>query len=274
MGSKKKKAKAKSNSKRKPAIQSQVRRSQSKRAGFVESFKEKYPRLSGALSIAYKGCELLLMLLPALIELARRLLDAGAALPAVLTEAVSWFFVRLDSDGLLTAFTIFAIACLFVFVLFFILGIYGFVNDPEMRSRNHYKSNGLPVYPFYTLAVLVALVMHCRFPGSLLLIHIPNSPVIGAVLIAAGLVLLCIARIKLGGKWGICINRVQGAGGLVTDGLYSVVRHPIYLATGVMYAGFSLVRERDHLARVGVGDGDELRSRQKRREGAKGNLQT
>ena len=62
----------------------------------------------------------------------------------------------------------------------------------------------------------------------------------GFGLIASGLVLMLIARLQLGDSFSITPQAKR----LVTGGIYSVVRHPVYLTGIIAMAGLALYKER------------------------------
>jgi len=63
---------------------------------------------------------------------------------------------------------------------------------------------------------------------------------LGALLLLAGVVLLVAAQLKLGASWRIGIDETARPG-LVTSGLYSHSRNPIFLALLVIVAGYTLL---------------------------------
>jgi protein-S-isoprenylcysteine O-methyltransferase Ste14 len=62
--------------------------------------------------------------------------------------------------------------------------------------------------------------------------------VAGAVMIVAGILLFAAAQLNLGASWRIGIEETA-APGLVTSGLYSLSRHPIFLGLLAMLAGYA-----------------------------------
>ncbi len=74
----------------------------------------------------------------------------------------------------------------------------------------------------------------------------------GCGLIALGLVLMLIARLQLGDSFSITPQAKK----LVTGGIYSVVRHPVYVTSIMVMAGLALYKERPEfiaaVALVGV----------------------
>ncbi len=85
-----------------------------------------------------------------------------------------------------------------------------------------------------TLMVATALV-------SLFWTHLPNTwttpRIIGLVLLIAGFVLWTVARFQLGSSFAVSAQARQ----LVTRGLYSKIRNPIYLFGSWVFAGAILV---------------------------------
>jgi len=85
-----------------------------------------------------------------------------------------------------------------------------------------------------TLAIVIIAL-------TLLLMHAPevvwSTPkVIGAVIAGISFPLFVVARVQLGSSFSIKAK----AGRLVTTGLYSRIRNPIYLFGGLFIAGLSL----------------------------------
>lgn len=62
--------------------------------------------------------------------------------------------------------------------------------------------------------------------------------VIGAVLIIGGVILFAAAQLNLGASWRIGIDEGSKAG-MVSDGLYSISRHPIFLGFLTVFTGFA-----------------------------------
>ena len=62
----------------------------------------------------------------------------------------------------------------------------------------------------------------------------------GALLMLAGLVLLVTAQLELGASWRIGIDEAAKPG-LVTSGVYSFSRNPIFLALLIVVAGYTLL---------------------------------
>ena len=62
----------------------------------------------------------------------------------------------------------------------------------------------------------------------------------GALLMLAGLVLLVTAQLELGASWRIGIDEAAKPG-LVTSGVYSFSRNPIFLALLIIVAGYTLL---------------------------------
>jgi protein-S-isoprenylcysteine O-methyltransferase Ste14 len=60
----------------------------------------------------------------------------------------------------------------------------------------------------------------------------------GAVLIVAGIILSAAAQLNLGASWRIGID-AGSAPGIVTDGLYRISRHPIFLGFLLVFAGYA-----------------------------------
>jgi protein-S-isoprenylcysteine O-methyltransferase Ste14 len=75
--------------------------------------------------------------------------------------------------------------------------------------------------------------------GSLPSVGLPYGPVLGAVLIVIGLIIVALARFQLGAAWTALPRPVAG-GQLATGGIYGIVRNPIYDAVILLGLGGSL----------------------------------
>jgi protein-S-isoprenylcysteine O-methyltransferase Ste14 len=62
----------------------------------------------------------------------------------------------------------------------------------------------------------------------------------GAALLLAGIALLAAAQLNMGASWRIGVNEGE-APGLVTGGLYSFCRHPIYLGLLAALTGYAML---------------------------------
>lgn len=98
------------------------------------------------------------------------------------------------------------------------------------------------------LLLLAVYVVHglmgARRPGALRLLLREDGAAYGALqvagagLIAGGILLFAAAQLNLGASWRIGID--EGAKpGMVSGGLYSVSRHPIFLGLLAVFAGFA-----------------------------------
>jgi protein-S-isoprenylcysteine O-methyltransferase Ste14 len=81
--------------------------------------------------------------------------------------------------------------------------------------------------PVNGATAVVAFLLVRVFHGGSLAVHSPVLGAIGAVLLAAGLLLAVWARVHLGRNWGMPMTE-RAEPELVTSGPYRFVRHPIY----------------------------------------------
>lgn len=92
------------------------------------------------------------------------------------------------------------------------------------------------------LVLSVGLLIRPAMAGPALAASIvsyqPSFPVIGAVLVAAGLGFAVWARVRLAGNWSGTVTLKQDHE-LVRSGPYALVRHPIY--TGILLAAIGSV---------------------------------
>jgi protein-S-isoprenylcysteine O-methyltransferase Ste14 len=87
-------------------------------------------------------------------------------------------------------------------------------------------------------AVFIACFAAVR--GSLPAVHLPYGPLLGVVLLVIGLVIVALARVQLGGAWTALPRPVAG-GQLAQQGVYSIVRNPMYDAVILFGVGGSLI---------------------------------
>jgi protein-S-isoprenylcysteine O-methyltransferase Ste14 len=87
-----------------------------------------------------------------------------------------------------------------------------------------------------TTVVLLAFVV--LWPGSW-----NEQRVVGSVLLIVGMALLLLARFQLGRSFSVTPQAKK----LVTDGLYSKIRNPIYFFGAVVMAGFFLIVQKPAL---------------------------
>jgi protein-S-isoprenylcysteine O-methyltransferase Ste14 len=66
------------------------------------------------------------------------------------------------------------------------------------------------------------------------------SVCIGTLIFFGGLAFFAVAQLNLGASWRIGIDRSAKLG-LITDGLYSFCRNPVYLGLLIMAAGYVLM---------------------------------
>jgi protein-S-isoprenylcysteine O-methyltransferase Ste14 len=66
--------------------------------------------------------------------------------------------------------------------------------------------------------------------------------VIGFTFIVGGNITLFIAYRKLGVYWSYPIDKFSKKGKLITTGIYSKIRHPIYLSFNLISLGFVMVQ--------------------------------
>ncbi len=86
-------------------------------------------------------------------------------------------------------------------------------------------------------------------PAALMVWTLPRWTLsAGWALAALGLALVMTAQVQMGASWRIGID--AEATPLVTDGLYAIVRHPIYSGLGVFGAGLLLVSPSPWLAAI------------------------
>ena len=87
-------------------------------------------------------------------------------------------------------------------------------------------------------AVFIACFGAAR--GSLPAVRLPYGTLAGVALFVIGLIMAAMARIQLGGAW-TALPRPRAGGQLAQQGIYSVVRNPIYDAVILFGIGGSLV---------------------------------
>ena len=108
------------------------------------------------------------------------------------------------------------------------------------------------IVEFFALVALISWVTevilhasHSRFDFApervqLAFLQLPLIKVLGATLACIGLLIFVLAFFSFGDSWRIGIDR-QTAGQLVTGGIFSISRNPIYVAFDLLFIGFFLM---------------------------------
>jgi protein-S-isoprenylcysteine O-methyltransferase Ste14 len=111
-------------------------------------------------------------------------------------------------------------------------------------------------FQFVAAGVLIWLLITWHSPWNV-------QRYIGTALVVVGVSFIAVARYQLGKSFSIKAEAHE----LVTTGLYSKIRNPIYVFDAVMIAGLILVLQRHVLwiVLVVVGIGDILRARREAR---------
>jgi len=86
--------------------------------------------------------------------------------------------------------------------------------------------------------IFIACVAAAR--GSLPSVRLPFATVVGVSLFVVGLVIISLARVQLGDAWTAFPRPVAG-GQLAQQGIYGIVRNPIYDAVILFAVGGSLI---------------------------------
>jgi len=107
-----------------------------------------------------------------------------------------------------------------------------------LSSANHARLQVLLVVGHAGVAVLASLFLLTIWPGQWDLVRWA-----GALLLVVGMVLVFIARLQLGMSFSI----LPRAKKLVTRGLYSKIRNPIYVFSTIAIAGMLLILQRPGL---------------------------
>jgi len=108
------------------------------------------------------------------------------------------------------------------------------------------------IVEFFALVALLSWVVevilhasHSRFDFGpervpITLLHSPTIKILGQAIAVSGLVIFILAFFSFGDSWRIGIDR-QTAGQLVTRGIFSVSRNPIYVAFDLLATGIFLM---------------------------------
>jgi protein-S-isoprenylcysteine O-methyltransferase Ste14 len=108
-----------------------------------------------------------------------------------------------------------------------------------MNSDTSRKGSFLPFLVLQLVAVLILVYLIVRvLPGPWNLAHS-----LGLALILIGAVLLFTARFQLGNSFAVSAQARE----LVTSGIYSRIRNPIYIFSGLMVLGFVIVLQKPYL---------------------------
>lgn len=129
------------------------------------------------------------------------------------------------------------LSCWIVFLLYWLVTAWSVKPTQEVKP-------GIGKFRWVIIGIAVVLILLRSFGVPLPFLSIsllPHSPLISVtsvVLVLIGLLIAIMARSTLAGNWSKDIELKQGHE-LVTTGLYSYVRHPIY--TGVLLMGIGSV---------------------------------
>jgi protein-S-isoprenylcysteine O-methyltransferase Ste14 len=108
------------------------------------------------------------------------------------------------------------------------------------------------IIEFFALAALVSWVVevvlhasHSRFDFApervhMALLHTPTIKILSEAIAVSGLVIFILAFFSFGDSWRIGIDR-KTAGQLVTGGIFSVSRNPIYVAFDLLFIAVFLM---------------------------------
>ena len=108
------------------------------------------------------------------------------------------------------------------------------------------------IVEFFALAALISWVVevimhasHSRFDFApervqIALLHTPTIKILGEAIAVSGLVIFILAFFSFGDSWRIGIDR-KTAGQLVTGGIFSISRNPIYVAFDLTFIAIFLI---------------------------------
>ena len=108
------------------------------------------------------------------------------------------------------------------------------------------------IVEFFALAALISWVVevilhasHSRFDFApervhIALLHIATIKILGEAIAVSGLVIFILAFFSFGDSWRIGIDK-KTAGQLVTGGIFSVSRNPIYVAFDLIFIAVFLI---------------------------------
>jgi protein-S-isoprenylcysteine O-methyltransferase Ste14 len=108
------------------------------------------------------------------------------------------------------------------------------------------------IVEFFALAALVSWVVevilhasHSRFDFApervhIVFLHVQALRIFGAIVVCVGLLIFILAFFSFGDSWRIGIDR-KTAGGLVTGGVFSISRNPIYVAFDLIFIAVFLM---------------------------------
>ncbi|MDC0948587.1 isoprenylcysteine carboxylmethyltransferase family protein [Gammaproteobacteria bacterium] len=132
---------------------------------------------------------------------------------------------------LLLIFIIFAIAGRVV-LQYKLTGDHGIRTTNRASSKTEKVSSSLIIIAFFGVATVSVLFVFIDF--SLHLKFSVYGQFIGVILCTAGIVLTSASQIQMGKSWRIGVDSTEKTD-LITHGIYSVIRNPIY--SGVMVFG-------------------------------------
>ena len=100
---------------------------------------------------------------------------------------------------------------------------------------------GLAVWTMEVISHSLRLRFHI-FPNVLCdpMLDILSLKIVGAILIAGGLIVFVLSLISFGSSWRVGID-TQNAGALVTTGVFSLTRNPIFIFIDAYFLGSWLI---------------------------------
>ncbi len=119
---------------------------------------------------------------------------------------------------------------------FILLGLLG-----PVRMRTKVYANGIPrpVVMAFMLIFMILPPLVLPFTGG------PGigmpwtlSVGLGGVIFGANIIIKVMSQKRIG-----VVPAIKATGGLVTQGIYSVVRHPLYMSNGLMALGLALIMD-------------------------------
>ena len=151
-------------------------------------------------------------------------------------------------------FDYFQIAIVVIVLIFIIakityLKVVRKINPIAVARTGTAMSRVIEALAFFGLIVwwieVLSLALHARrglLPGvtHFQLFDAPAARIAGIVLVGVGLIIFALAFFNFGDSWRMGIDR-KGAGRLVTKGIFSITRNPIYVFFGLWFVGTFLI---------------------------------
>jgi protein-S-isoprenylcysteine O-methyltransferase Ste14 len=135
------------------------------------------------------------------------------------------------------------------FFLLVVWRIYWYISGREAQRIRPKTEKRLPVFHIRNLSKYITMlafgivgVQLLGAPLVLFPVRVPLLDLVGFLFVLVGLGVACLGRYALGTNWSNCYEyQVKRKQELVTNGIYSYIRHPLYAGIALFFIGSELI---------------------------------